>query len=76
MTTTSTAFDVTSEFVGADFGDRRLSARLVRLGQELVKGPERSVPKVLANRSQPEAAYRFFSHARVKYCSLAVTIDR
>ena len=66
MTTISTAFDVTSEFVGADFGDRRLSARLVRLGQELVKGPDRSLPKVLANRSQLEAAYRFFSHDRVQ----------
>ena len=55
-----------TEFVGANFGDRRLSLRLVRLTQALGAAPDRSLPKALGGRSQLEAAYRFFRHDRVK----------
>jgi Transposase DNA-binding/Transposase DDE domain len=52
------------EMRGADFGDKRLSERLVGLVERLAKAPEKSFPAQL-DEAELEAAYRFFSNEAV-----------
>jgi hypothetical protein len=53
------------EVRGADFGDKRLNARLVKLAEELGNKPHLSIPAATHGRAEMEAAYRFFDNDRV-----------
>lgn len=55
---------VGAEYAGAQFGDLRLSKRVVRLAQEMSASPATSFPRAL-DESGLEGAYRFFNNSRV-----------
>jgi hypothetical protein len=57
--------EIRGEVQGADFGDRRLSARLVRLSEQLARAPERSFPKAAGADAALEATYRFLGNEAV-----------
>ena len=52
------------EMGGAEFGDKRLSTRLVGLVERLAAAPASSFPALL-NEAELEGAYRFFSNEEV-----------
>jgi len=54
-----------SEFKGADFGDKRLDRRLVKLASALSQAPEAPINQASADDAAMKAAYRFFSNPRV-----------
>ena len=56
---------IEAEFEGADFGDERLSQRLMTLVSTLERGPERSLAKSAKTVAAREAAYRFVQNERV-----------
>jgi hypothetical protein len=65
---------------GAEFGDRRLTQRLVSLVERLATQPDASFPSVL-NEAELEGAYRFFSNASVTSAAVLAphvreTVDR
>ncbi|MDD9971639.1 MAG: transposase DNA-binding-containing protein [Myxococcales bacterium] len=43
------------EFGGADLGDRRLDARLVRMGTAAMARPDASLPKMMSTDAELEA---------------------
>ena len=53
------------ECATADFGDARLTQRLVSLVTELTEHPQSSLPEALGEWSAIKAAYRFFSNQKV-----------
>ncbi|WP_242339336.1 IS4 family transposase [Anaeromyxobacter sp. SG66] len=57
--------DIRGEVEGAEFGDKRLSARLVRLAELLAKAPDQSFPKTAGSDTALEATYRFFGNEAV-----------
>lgn len=57
--------DIRGEVEGANFGDKRLSARLVRLAELLAKAPDQSFPKTAVSDAALEATYRFFGNEAV-----------
>jgi hypothetical protein len=72
---------VTREFVGADFGDERLSKRLVRLAEQFARAPDVSIPKAVGSEAAREATYRFLRNESVTPDAilaghLAATLDR
>ena len=50
---------IRSEFRSADFGDKRLTDRLVQLGDELGSSPAESIPASCENWASTKATYRF-----------------
>jgi hypothetical protein len=56
---------VEDEFVGAEFGDKRLGARLVELARRMARCPENSFPHAASNAGELEATYRFLNNDRV-----------
>jgi len=65
MTTESeTPKTIAAEFVGADFGDRRLSRRLQTISEELEAKPNEPFPEVMT-AGELEAFYRFVGNERV-----------
>lgn len=54
-----------SEFLGADFGDQRLSKRLLRLVERLIVDPAASFPEAAGGDAALEATYRFFGNESV-----------
>lgn len=56
---------IVDEFAGADFGDARLTQRLVIVASRLAAAPAESLPKSSASPSDLEATYRFFRNERV-----------
>lgn len=65
METEQCAPCVGDEFVGAEFGDARLSTRVVRVASALADNPSESLPRAMGRRSATEAAYRFMKNASV-----------
>lgn len=59
------ADDARRKYAGAEFGDARLSDRLVCLGETLAKAPASSFPKGMGSEADLEAAYRFLKNPRV-----------
>jgi hypothetical protein len=53
------------EVCGAEFGDKRLDKRLVKVIEELGNKPAMSVPAATHGRAEMEAAYRFFDNDKV-----------
>lgn len=54
--------DIRGEVDGADFGDKRLRNRLVRLAEQIARAPERSFPKAAGSDAALEATYRFLGN--------------
>jgi len=50
------------ELGGADFGDRRLSQRLVSLAQDFYARPQANIPQACQTRARTKGAYRFLDH--------------
>jgi hypothetical protein len=53
------------EFVGIDFGDARLSHRIVRIADRLGKCCQSSIPAATDGRAEMEAVYRFMGNPKV-----------
>ncbi|HUP77768.1 MAG TPA: transposase [Pirellula sp.] len=58
-------FDLYDEFVGCDFGDARLSKRVLKMADVFENNPGRSIPSAFATRADWEACYRFFDNQTV-----------
>lgn len=50
------------ELGGADFGDHRLTRRLVSIAGDFYARPQANVPQACQSRAKTKAAYRFFDH--------------
>lgn len=57
--------EITKEFEGAEFGDGRLSERLVRIGTDLARSPAASIPAACQTEAASEATYRFLRNESV-----------
>ena len=69
------------ELGGADFGDQRLSRRLVSLAQDFYARPQANIPQACQSRARTKGAYRFLDHRetsmeRVLAPHLEVTLSR
>lgn len=53
------------EFVHCDFGDARLSKRILKLAEVFHEHPGRSIPAAFLTRADWEACYRFFDNEAV-----------
>jgi hypothetical protein len=53
------------EFEGVEFGDKRLSKRLVTLAEQVAAAPELSFPRATGSEAALEATYRFLNNDRV-----------
>jgi hypothetical protein len=51
------------EFGGADFGDHRLTKRLVTIAQDMYARPQANIPQACQTRAKTKAAYRFFDNS-------------
>jgi hypothetical protein len=56
---------IRGEVESADFGDKRLSARLVRVAEQLARSPDKSFPKAAGSDAALEATYRFLGNDAV-----------
>lgn len=56
---------VADELNGAQFGDERLSDRLVKIAERFAARPNLSIPAATGDRAEMEAAYRFFDNGKV-----------
>ncbi|MFL5302458.1 MAG: transposase DNA-binding-containing protein, partial [Anaeromyxobacteraceae bacterium] len=57
--------EIRGEVAAAEFGDKRLAGRLVRLAEQLAKAPDQSFPKAAGSEAALEATYRFFGNEAV-----------
>lgn len=72
---------IESEFLGADLGDKRRSARLVGIATRAAAAPDKSFPKLTSSAAELEGLYRFFSNDAVKCAAIlaphvAATVTR
>ena len=56
-----------AEFSAAELGDKRRTARLLELAQQLSERPEMSLPRALEDTAALKAAYRFFDNADIAH---------
>ena len=59
-----------AEFSAAELGDKRRTARLVQMAQQLSERPEMSLPEALGHTAALKAAYRFFDNADIAHESV------
>ena len=59
-----------NEFSGADFGDPRLTKRLIQIAQKLANNPQASIPQACGTWEETKAAYRFFDNEKVNEHSI------
>jgi hypothetical protein len=57
--------ELRDELTGADFGDRRLSRRLIGIAEQLASGPDASFPIAAGGDAALEATYRFLNNQAV-----------
>lgn len=57
--------DIRGEVERAEFGDKRLTKRFVRLAEQLAKAPDQSFPKAAGSDAALEATYRFLGNDTV-----------
>jgi hypothetical protein len=55
-----------NEFGEADFGDQRLTARLIKLADSLAECPESSINQACGSWTEAKAAYRFFQNDNIE----------
>lgn len=58
------------EFGAAELGDRRRTARLVRLSAAAARGPAGTITATLSNAAEREAAYRFLENRAIHHQAL------
>lgn len=78
---TSTGEWAESELGIVDFGDIRLSRRLLKIVNSLAESPERSINQACEDWHQSKAAYRFFqndavSERKILYSHIIKTVER
>src|SRR5712691_10284714 len=56
-----------SEFASARLGDRRRTARLVKIATHLAQSPSGTLPQAFPEWSELKAAYRFFNQPKVTF---------
>jgi len=61
----STSGWASNEFGVVDFGDKRLSSRLLKIADSFANSPEKSINQACEDWSQSKAAYRFFQNDSV-----------
>ena len=57
---------IRSEFRGAEFGDKRLTDRLIQIGDRLGSAPAESIPNACENWGSTKATYRFCDNESVE----------
>ncbi len=62
-----------TEFKGANFGDQRLTTRLIKLADDLASLPECSINQACGNWAEAKAAYRFFQNESVSESEILTT---
>jgi transposase-like protein/DDE family transposase len=65
MTTSLRIPAASEEFAGADFGDERLSRRLVRIADAAAASPSAGFPTMTQSDGELEGVYRFLGNSRV-----------
>ena len=58
-------YSVVNEFLNAELGDRRRTDRLLQLVERFSENPQASLPQLLGDEAQLEAAYRLLSNPAV-----------
>jgi transposase-like protein len=61
MTTSLRIPAASEEFAGADFGDERLSRRLVRIADAAAASPSAGFPTMTQSDGELEGVYRFWA---------------
>ena len=59
-----------TELQTAEFGDARLTRRLIALAARLSEKPHMSIPATMKSRAEMEAAYRFFDNPQVSVAAI------
>lgn len=77
----SELLSIEADFAGAEFGDKRLDARLIVLGAALFARPDQPLPDVLLDEAGLEAGYRFLNNEKVTASAIlkphiAATVSR
>jgi len=54
-----------NEFSGADFGDPRLTKRLIKIAKKLADNPQASIPQACETWMETKATYRFLDNDKV-----------
>lgn len=57
---------IKDELSEADFGDKRISARLGAMAEALATSPDASLPEAMGDEAALEGAYRFLNNAKVR----------
>ncbi len=70
-----------NEFAEANFGDHRLTCRLIKLAETLANSPESSINHACGDWQETKAAYRLFNNEKVEMskildCHRTKTIER
>ena len=64
----------TVSFWGCRPWDKRLDARLVRMGKGAMARPDASLPRMMSTDGELEATYRFVNHAQLRPDAPAGTV--
>jgi hypothetical protein len=56
---------VQHEFASVNFGDKRLTQRLIRITETFIKQPNASIPKASTDWAETKATYNFFKNEKV-----------
>jgi hypothetical protein len=56
---------MSDELDGAEFGDVRLTKRLLRVAEQLAAKPDAALPKAAGSDGALEGTYRFLNHEEV-----------
>jgi hypothetical protein len=72
---------IEEELVAAELGDRRLSARLLKITGQFFENPQANIPQASGSSKDAKAAYRFLDNPEVNWESILqshykATIDR
>lgn len=62
--------EIELEFRGGEFGDKRRSDRVERIGTVLARDPTLSFPEAMASEGQLEALYRLLNNDKVNFSSI------
>jgi len=66
-------FEISAEFIGIDFGSKRLEERFVKTMENISKEPDKSIWLASGNRSEAKATYRMLSNEKFKEAEILRT---
>ncbi|MCP4606187.1 MAG: IS4 family transposase [Proteobacteria bacterium] len=61
---------IEEEFGRADFGDRRLTARLLKMTGQFFEHPRANIPQTSGSKKEMKAAYRFLDNSEVDWSTI------